>query len=127
MGQVKEPAIVFHLMDSSISLLNENTNEYKGIAKIEATVKDMKFWEDIVARLNGMTLYRGDDIKTELIGILKEEKAGLETKLTEEQIASNSAMEHIKQRSSILESENKRLEDRVKVLQNLLELYEKHG
>lgn len=118
MSEVLSAGVIFYVDNSSI---NKAGNKYSGKVALSATVTDTELWEQLLKQLNGMTLYKGSDMKTQIISVLQGKNSQLETVLEQTQAQLTDRAERAEQRASIAEADNMVLAERVAVLERELE------
>jgi hypothetical protein len=106
MGDEGAAGVVFHLEASN---LKKSAKGYSGRAQLTAQVTDIELWNDLVLRLKeGLPLYRGKDIKEQVIEILQEDRANLQTESERKLHALRTELERALQDNSKLRSELRR-------------------
>lgn len=103
MGSEGTAGVVFHLEGSSLAAA---ASGYSGRVQLTAQVTDYSLWQDLVARLKeGLPLYRGKDIKEQVIEILQEDRASLQTESERQIHALRSELERARQEVSRLRAQ----------------------
>jgi chromosome segregation ATPase len=95
MGTERVAGVTFYLEDAK---LVEGATGFSGKVVLSALVNDIELWEAMTSRLlEGLSLYKGEDFKTQLIRVLQEDQEELKTKMSRLQTSSSAEMERIKQ------------------------------
>lgn len=103
MGSEGNAGVVFHLEDSKLA---KAAKGYSGRVQLTAQVIDYDLWQDLVARFKeGLPLYRGKDIKEQVIEILQEDRAALQTESERQIHALRSELERARQEISKLRAQ----------------------
>lgn len=124
---MKEPSVMgvtFHV-DKHEMLSGSNVKvptKYLGLVTLKAHFNREDLWKKVVQRLNGLTLYKGGDIQTELIGILQGQVELLEKQVQSMSHTDRERAQRAEQAASLARAEAARATQHVELLQAQLEM-----
>jgi len=118
-NELKIAGVTFYLEDSSCVAGKKGT--YVGHARLSAAVNDVDLWDRLLKQLNGMVLYRGSDMKTQIINVLQGKNQALEKSVGQIQDQMVDKVERAEQRASVAEADKVDLEKKVAELERELE------
>jgi len=115
MADEKQIAGVTFYVENSSCVAGVGGN-YVGQVLLSASVNDIDLWQKLLEQLRGMVLYKGSDMKTQIIGTLQSRNSQLEQTIEQTQAQLNEKIQRAEQRASIAEADNEKLEEQVRAL-----------
>lgn len=110
-------SIVFYLEEGKLEKTADVSGVYTGRIKLSASVRDLGLWDQILASLDKMRLFKGEDLKTSLINLLQEKASGLEKQVATQAQEASQEIEVAKHVSSLAEAGRVRAEQKAQLLE----------
>jgi hypothetical protein len=116
---VEDAGVTFYLDDSELGkgVADAKGKKYVGKAILSATVRDVDLWEQLMEQINGLLMYKGSDLKTELIGVLQNRASKMEKSMETRDAEQAEQVQRADQRASLAEGDKVRAEQRVRLLE----------
>jgi hypothetical protein len=114
--------IKFFVVDTQLRVPEGEETKFVGRVTLTAHFNREDLWEAILQRLNGVELYKGGDLQSELIGILQGQVDMLEAELEQKGTADKERAQRAEQSASLANAERVRAQQHAELLQAQLSL-----